>query len=74
MGGGGGGLGKSTPKVPKSPTPEPVPTYEESAEPVSAAARNEEARKLRQKRGMAGTVLTSPLGTTGGSGNNLLGM
>lgn len=62
-----------------APEPEPikpVPIREEEAEPESAAVRDEERRKLRQRRGMAGTVLTSPLGTMGtvsSAGSGLLG-
>lgn len=62
-----------------APEPEPIkpaPVREEEAEPESAAVRDEERRKLRQRRGMAGTVLTSPLGTAGAvssSGSALLG-
>ena len=56
------------------PEPEPVPTVAETQEPVSKAIREEERRRIKGRRAMSGTLLTSPLGTTGsGSGNGLLG-
>lgn len=63
-GGGGGGIGKSAPKTPSVPTPEPTPTPEAAADPEAASVRDAEARKLRQRRG-ASTIYTSPLGTIG---------
>lgn len=63
--GGGGGIGKSATKTPEIPAVEPTPTPEEAADPEAASVRDAEARKLRQRRGAAGTVLTSPLGTIG---------
>ena len=42
----------------------------------SSAVRDEEQRKMRRRRQMGGTILTSPLGTTGSvssTGNSLLG-
>lgn len=67
MGGGGGflGLGGSGMSTPDYPEPEPVPVRENEAEPVSRAVREAEQRKIRARRGMGGTILTSPLGTTG---------
>ena len=68
MGGGGGFLGlggsMSTPDYPES---EPVPVREAEVDPVSKAVREAEQRKIRARRGMSGTILTSPLGTTGSS-------
>lgn len=69
MGGGIGGLfglggGMETPDYPE---PEPVPVREAEVEPVSKAVREAEQRKNRARRGMSGTILTSPLGTTGSS-------
>lgn len=62
--------------------PEPV-TYEAEAAPREAereaeasSVRDEEKRKLRQRRQMGGTLLTSPLGVMGGvngTGASLLG-
>ena len=62
--------------------PSPV-TYEAGAAPreaeqeaEAASTRDEEKRKLRQRRQMGGTLLTSPLGVTGASnsaGASLLG-
>lgn len=72
-GGGGGGIGKGAPKVPATPEPEKTPTYEAEKDPLAKTVRDSESRKLAQKRGLAGTILTTPLGTTGGGGGNLLG-
>lgn len=47
---------------------DPVPVRENEKEAESAAVRDEERRRLRSRRGMGGTVLTSPLGTTGAGG------
>lgn len=49
---------------------------EQEQEAESASVRDEEQRKLRRRRQMGGTMLTSPLGTTGSvssTGNSLLG-
>ncbi len=49
---------------------------EAEQEAESAALRDEELRKLKRRRQMGGTVLTSPLGTTGSvasTGSGLLG-
>lgn len=49
---------------------------EQEQEAESSAVRDEERRKMRRRRQMGGTILTSPLGTTGsvsGTGNSLLG-
>ena len=47
---------------------DPVPVRETEDEPESAAVRDSERRKLQARRGMSGTLLTSPLGTTGTTG------
>ena len=60
------GVSKS-PSV-SAPTYEPVPVREAEAEPESMAVRESERRKLRARRGMSGTLLTSPLGVAGMSG------
>jgi len=72
------GGGKSAPDVPPPPPPAPVPDTAPQ-ETESAAVRNEERRRLRQKTGASGTVL-APLGQSGGDGqgdgqggNTLLG-
>ena len=63
----------------KAPDPvqyDPVPVREAEAEPESAAVRDSERRRLNARRGMSGTLLTSPLGTTGAAssgGSGLLG-
>lgn len=66
----------------QSSAPAPV-VYEAEAAPREAEqeaeasnVRDEEKRKLRQRRQMGGTLLTSPLGVTGGAnstGTSLLG-
>ena len=60
----GGIVGKSTPKVTTAPSADETPTYETTKDPISQSVRDAEAAKLRQRRGLAGTILTSPLGTT----------
>ena len=77
-GGGGGGKGgaPSAPALPPPPAPQPIPDTTPQ-EAVSAAVRDDERRKLRQRQGVGGTVL-APLGRedqTGGGvgGNTLLG-
>lgn len=49
---------------------DPIPVREAETEPVSKSVRQAEQRKIRQRRGAAATLLTSPLG---GGSNNLLG-
>ena len=43
---------------------------------MSAAIRDEEANRIKRRRGMAGTIMTSALGTTGSvqTGGNKLGV
>lgn len=50
-------------------------TPEDQQQAMSAALRDDEKRKLRRRRGMTGTVLTSALGTSGTAvtGANKLG-
>lgn len=58
---------------------DPVPVRENEQEPVSASVRDAEQRKIRQRRAMSGTLLTSPLGVSGSGssgssgGSGLLG-
>lgn len=59
---------------------DPVPVRENEKEAESAAVRDEERRRLRSRRSMSGTILTSPLGVAGqssagqtGTGQGLLG-
>ncbi len=66
--------------APDTPDYDPVPVREQAAEPASRAVREAERRKLKARRAMSGTLLTSPLGTTGGGsgvggsgGSGLLG-
>lgn len=65
-----------------SSAPDPVVYEAEQApreaeqEAVASSVRDEERRKLRQRRSMGGTILTSPLGvsgTVGTAGTSLLG-
>ncbi|MBQ9536615.1 MAG: hypothetical protein IJU79_02370 [Desulfovibrionaceae bacterium] len=62
------GGGYEAPEVPETT---PVPSAEETQEPVSKAVREEERRKIRSRRAMGGTLLTSPLGVTGNKGGLL---
>lgn len=68
MGGVVEGIFGGSSKSPSTPDYEPVPVREEESEPESKAVREAEQRKLKARRGMSGTLLTSPLGTSGGSG------
>lgn len=56
--------------APSAPEPVAAPAREAEVEPVAESVRKDEQRKLRARRGMSGTILTSPLGT-GGSGGIL---
>lgn len=60
------GGGMSTPDLPEE-TPMPAESVKKDAE--SAAVRDEERRRLRARKTMGGTILTSPLGTGGSSGS-----
>ena len=62
------GVSQKAPSV-ESPAYDPVPVREAEAEPESADVRDSERRKLQARRGMSGTLLTSPLGTTGTTGS-----
>lgn len=62
------GMGGS-PSV-SAPAYDPVPVREEEAEPESSAVRDAERRKLRARSGMSGTLLTSPLGSSGSTGGS----
>lgn len=60
--------------MPKTPEVSPMPQHEET-EPVSRAARDEERRKLRARNGgVNATLLTSPLGVSGQSGQSSPGL
>lgn len=73
----GGILGINTPEVPDSVSYEAEAAPREQEQEAEASnVRDEEKRKLRQRRLMGGTVLTSPLGVTGSvasTGASLLG-
>ena len=51
-------------------------TPQDQQDAMAASIRDEEQRKIRMRRGMTGTILTSSLGTTGGvnTGSNKLGV
>ena len=51
---------------------DPMPLPEDEKDPVSKTVRDEEMRKLKTRRYLSGTVLTSPLGDTSGSGGKTL--
>lgn len=54
---------------------DPVPVREAESEPESRAVREAERRKLRARRSMSGTLLTSPLTSSlGRSGNTTSGL
>lgn len=65
-------LGVNQQKAPSvsAPAYDPVPMREAEAEPESAAVRDAERRKLQARRSMSGTLLTSPLGTSGTTGSS----
>ena len=63
--------GSSSPAPP--PEPSPVPSYEEEAEPLKKSVRDAERNKLKQRRGLLGTILTSPLGAVQNKSNILGG-
>ena len=65
--------GGSSYEAPETPEVQEMPSLEEK-EPVSKAAREEERRRIRTRRGMAGTLLTSPLGVSGLSGTSSGGL
>lgn len=67
MGGGGGGSKGGTPDVPTPPAPEPIPIREREVEAVEKGVRSTEQNRIKNLRGASGTILTSPLGTTGGA-------
>lgn len=62
-GGGGGVLGKGAAKAPDVPKLEATPSPEKAADPEAKAVRDDEARRLRLRRGVGGTVMTGALGT-----------
>lgn len=49
---------------------DPMPTRAEAADPESESARESERRKIKARRAMSGTLLTSPLGVNGSSGGS----
>lgn len=57
---------------------DPLPNRTASTDPEAQAVRDGEKRKIKSRRAMGGTLLTSPLGVNGGtsggnSGPGLLG-
>lgn len=67
----GGGGKSSAPQVIYQEQPSPA-----TAEAEGEASRNAGQRKIKRRKQLAGTILTSPLGDTGesdGIGNTLLG-
>lgn len=62
-----GGANQSSPSIPETPV------RENETEAEAKTVRDEEQRKIRARRGMAGTVLTSPLGTTQSQPSGILG-
>lgn len=77
MGGGGGGKsggGSKAPAPAPAPVAEPVPNLTQQ-DPETKAVRDAEMKKIRRRRGAAGTVLTTPLGggAVSAGGPTLLG-
>ena len=67
-------LSRGTPKIPKPPplTPPPPPPPPPTLEDAEVGAADERKR-FRRARGVNSTVLTSPLGVTGGGDPGRLG-
>ena len=71
----GGGGGKK-PKTPEPPPPTPKPAVAKDVTAAAAEAMNEQDTRRKRYMGQAGTVLTSPLGASGGpapTGKTMLG-
>lgn len=49
---------------------DPMPTRTEAADPEAESVRESERRKIKARRAMSGTLLTSPLGVNGSSGGS----
>ena len=47
-----------------------MPTRRAAAEPEAETVRESERRKIKARRAMSGTLLTSPLGVNGSSGGS----
>lgn len=56
-----------------APDPEPIQPAPDTTEkePTARGVRDEERRRLRARRPLSGTILTSPLGTSGQTGANM---
>ena len=74
-GGGGGGKG-SRPSTPAPPPPTPKPAVAKDVTAAATEAMSDQDRRRKRYMGQAGTVLTSPLGASGGqapTGKTMLG-
>ena len=74
--GGGGGKKPSTPAPPPPPPPTPKPAVAKDVTAAATEAMNDQDRRRKRYMGQAGTVLTSPLGASGGpapTGKTMLG-
>ena len=72
---GGGGGGKKS-KTPEPPPPAPKPAVAKDVTAAATEAMNDQDRRRKRYMGQAGTVLTSPLGASGGqapTGKTMLG-
>ena len=70
-----GGGGKK-PKTPAPPPPTPKPAVAKDVTAAATEAMNEQDTRRKRYMGQAGTVLTSPLGASGGpapTGKTMLG-
>ena len=71
----GGGGGKK-PETPEPPPPTPKPAVAKDVTAAATEAMNEQDTRRKRYMGQAGTVLTSPLGASGGpapTGKTMLG-
>ena len=71
----GGGGGKK-PSTPEPPPPAPKPAVAKDVTAAATEAMNEQDTRRKRYMGQAGTVLTSPLGASGGpapTGKTMLG-
>ena len=50
----------------------PIPTVETAKKPTSKAVRDAEALRIRNRMGSGGTIITSPMGVTGGTDSKTL--
>lgn len=64
-------FGNSSPSIDVA-DPEPIPSASQSQEPVSAAVRDMERKRLKARRAFAGTLLTGGENSGGKKSSSLL--